>query len=160
KHYVEDISLYRESFLRSFSIFNGKIEGMCVLGLLPSYLERNNSSLVLMVDELIKLSGHPQSGFYLDDTEKLRQTLVELNESSTKTILFGVSFALMDFAEKFSLQLKNTNIIETGGMKGRRKELTQKELHEFLCKKFGVDHIHSEYGMTELLSQAYSSANG
>ncbi len=133
---------------------------MCVIGLLPSYLERNNSSLVMMVDELIKMSGNADSNFYLYDFDRLKQTLQYLESQKQKTLLIGVTFALLDFAETHALPLRYTAIMETGGMKGRRKELTRFEVHDFLKQKFGVENIHSEYGMTELLSQAYSRGDG
>jgi hypothetical protein len=127
---------------------------------LPSYPERKNSSLVFMVDEWIRISGHPQSGFYLNEFEKLHQVLLELEHKKQKTLLIGVSFALLDFAEQFAVKLKHTVVMETGGMKGRREELVKQELHELLKSKFQTELIHSEYGMTELLSQAYSGGHG
>ncbi|HWB26801.1 MAG TPA: hypothetical protein VG738_15060 [Chitinophagaceae bacterium] len=159
-HYVKSISLYRQSFMKAFELFYGSIKNWCILGLLPSYLERTGSSLVLMVDDLIKLSGHAESGFYLYDFDKLAETLRELEEKGQPTLLIGVTFALLDFAEKYPMQLKHTVIMETGGMKGRRKELTRQEMHSELADAFGMKHIHSEYGMTELLSQAYSKGGG
>jgi len=160
KHSVKDPDIYRQSFLNGFELFYGQPSDYCVLGLLPSYLERKNSSLVYMVDELIRQSGHPKSGFYLNEFDKLDQVLSQLEKAGQRTILIGVSFALIDFSERFPRKLKHTIIMETGGMKGRRKELTREELHDQLRQAFGVDVIHSEYGMTELLSQAYSKANG
>lgn len=160
KHLVKDIALYKDSFLKAFDLFYGHIEEWCVIGLLPSYLERNNSSLVMMVDELIKLSNNEDSGFYLNDFEKLNATLQRLGQKKKKTLLIGVTFALLDFAESYPQNLQNTVIMETGGMKGRRKELTRNEVHEFLMDKLKVSAIHSEYGMTELLSQAYSNGEG
>jgi len=160
RHLVRDLNLYRESFVKGFEFFYGKPQQYSVLGLLPAYLERSGSSLVYMVNELIRLSGHPNSGFYLYDFEKLYGTLKKIEFDQQKAILIGVSFGLLDFAEKFSLQLSNTLIMETGGMKGRREELTRNELHDILKKKLGVPEVHSEYGMTELLSQAYSTGNG
>ena len=160
KHYVPDLNLYRESFLKSFSLFYGPVEEYCILALLPSYLEREGSSLVFMVDELISISEHPESGFYLNNLEALQKKLVRLKKNQTKTLLIGVSFALLDLAEQFPMQLENTIIMETGGMKGRRKELIREELHQILKDAFGVSKIHSEYGMTELLSQAYSQGKG
>ncbi|UWX54692.1 acyl transferase [Maribacter litopenaei] len=159
KHYVSDIALYQESFLKGFERFYGPIEDYCVLALLPSYLEREGSSLVYMVNDLIEKSKHPKSGFFLNDFRMLKSVLMELEANNQKTLLIGVSFALLDFSEEYPLQLKNTIVMETGGMKGRRKELIRKELHEQLKKGFQIDHIHSEYGMTELLSQAYSKGN-
>ncbi|MEI9933414.1 MAG: acyl transferase [Ferruginibacter sp.] len=160
KHLVRDIHLYKESFTKTFQLFYGNPKDWCVLALLPSYLERNNSSLVLMTDELIKQSEHALSGFYLDEQEKLFNTLQLLEQQQQKTLLLGVTFALLDFAEKYSLPLMHTTIMETGGMKGRRKEITRQEVHHILCNSFQLKNIHSEYGMTELLSQAYSKANG
>ncbi|RDY59496.1 acyl transferase [Flagellimonas nanhaiensis] len=160
KHHVPDLNLYKKSFLESFSLFYGPVEEYCILALLPSYLEREGSSLVFMVDELISISKHPESGFYLNDLEALNHKLEQLEKSRTKTLLIGVSFALLDLAEQFPTQLENTIIMETGGMKGRRKELIREELHQILKKDFGVTKIHSEYGMTELLSQAYSQGDG
>lgn len=159
-HYVTDVSLYQESYLRAFSYFYGNIEDYCILALLPSYLEREGSSLIYMADDLIQKSKHPESGFYLDHTELLIQKLIALDKKKTKIILIGVSFALVAIAEKHKLDLKNVIIMETGGMKGRRKEMIREELHDILKSGFGVDAIHSEYGMTELLSQAYSKGNG
>lgn len=160
RHFVKELALYRDSFLKSFKIFYGDIKEYTVIGLLPSYLERNNSSLVVMVDELIRQSAHPESGFYLNEFEKLEQLLVSLEAESRKTLLIGVTFALLDFAEQFPMQLRNTIVMETGGMKGRRREMIRAEVHDFLCKRLGVPSIHSEYGMTELLSQAYSKGDG
>lgn len=156
RHFVKDSALYEKSFSRCFERFYGDAGGLCILGLLPSYLERGDSSLVYMVSKLIERSGHPQSGFYLYEHEKLAQTLAHLEASGQQTILFGVSYALLDFAERFSLPLKHTTVIETGGMKGRRKELTKDELYTELRQAFSTDTIHAEYGMTELLSQAYA----
>jgi hypothetical protein len=160
RHLVKDTVMYRRSLAKGFESAYGDFKEWCVIGLLPSYLERNNSSLVYMVDEWIRKSNHPQSGFYLDEYEKLVDTLKVLEQKKQKTLLIGVSFALLDLAEKFPMPLKHTTIMETGGMKGRRKELTRQELHEVLKKGFGVEVIHSEYGMTELLSQAYSKGEG
>jgi hypothetical protein len=160
KHFVKDIELYRESFIKAFELFYGDIKEWCIIGLLPSYLERKGSSLIMMVDEMIKLSGHERSGFYLNEHEKLASTLLELEEEGQKTLLIGVTFGLLDFAEQYKLQLNHTIIMETGGMKGRRKEMTRNEVHDVLKESFGVENIHSEFGMTELLSQAYSKGNG
>ena len=156
QHFVTDISLYEKSFQDCFGIFYGTPNEYCILGLLPSYLENGDSSLVYMVDSLIKKSGHPLSGFYLYDHEKLKQTLMALGKQGQKTIFFGVSYALLRFAEEFPMPLNNTIIIETGGMKGREKELTKAQLYAQLQNAFSLDEIHSEYGMTELLSQAYA----
>jgi len=156
QHYVSDIGLYKASFTKAFELFFGLPKEYCFLALLPSYLERGNSSLVYMAKELIKQSNHPDSGFFLNDYDNLYSKLTNLNNTSNPTILLGVSFALLEFAERYSLPLTNTSIIETGGMKGRKEEITRKELHSKLKQAFGVDKIYSEYGMTELLSQAYS----
>ncbi|WP_010178977.1 LuxE/PaaK family acyltransferase [Aquimarina agarilytica] len=160
KHYVPDIKLYQESYLKGFYFFYNNIEDYCVLALLPAYLERKGSSLVYMVNDLIQKSKHPQSGFYLNDLKALVNTLKVLESKKQKTLLIGVSFALLDLAEQFSLKLKYTTVMETGGMKGRRKEMIRQELHQQLQNGLGVNEIHSEYGMTELLSQAYSMGNG
>jgi hypothetical protein len=160
KHFVKDISLYEESFNNAFKLFYGKPENNCIIALLPSYFERHNSSLVMMADRLIKQSDHPSSGFYLDEFKNLNSVLKKLEDQKQQTLLLGVTFSLLDFAEKYPLPLHNTIIMETGGMKGRRKEITRQEVHEILCKSFQLRSIHSEYGMTELLSQAYSKGNG
>ena len=155
KHFVKDASVYEKSFLEGFKRFYGNIEDYCVLGLLPSYLERGNSSLVYMVEHLIEASKKQESGFYLHDFEKLNGTLQFLESSHQKTILIGVTYALLDFGSQYRSRLNTTIIMETGGMKGRGREMTKVELNEGLKQLFGVSHIHSEYGMTELLSQAY-----
>lgn len=160
KHYVCDLELYRRSFTDTFKQFYGHPSAYCILALLPSYLERQHSSLVYMADELINQSGHPGSGFYLDDYKGLISQLEILESEQQPTLLLGVSFALLDLADKSLPDLKNTFVMETGGMKGRREELTRKELHERLCLGLKLGSIHSEYGMTELLSQAYSKKDG
>jgi hypothetical protein len=160
KHLVTDINLYKESYLKGFSHFYGNIEEYTILALLPSYLEREGSSLVFMVADLIQKSKKPESGFYLDNMQELAKKLTELDKTGQKTLLIGVSFALLDLIEMQQFNLKNTTIMETGGMKGRRKELVREELHAILKDGFGVTEIHSEYGMTELLSQGYSKGNG
>jgi len=160
KHFVSDLSIYEESYIKGFQTFYGKIEDYVILGLLPAYLERNGSSLIYMVDDLIKKSGHKESGFYLDDYDKLVETIIRLENRKQKILLIGVSFALLDLLDEYNLDLKYTTIMETGGMKGRRKELIREELHEVFTAGFGVKNIHSEYGMTELLSQAYSNGKG
>lgn len=160
RHLVRDVKLYEESFSRGFSVFYGDITDYCVIGLLPSYLERGHSSLVYMVDRLISQSGNPESGFYLDEYAKLASVLQSLEERGQPVLLIGVSFALLDFAELYPMTLKHTIIMETGGMKGRRKELIRQELHAILKSAFNQSSIHSEYGMTELLSQAYSKGDG
>lgn len=160
KHYVTDVKIYEESYLKAFKHFYGNIKEYCVLALLPSYLEREGSSLIHMADDLIKKSQHPESGFYLNDIQLLTEKLIHLNKTGTKVLLIGVSFALLDVAENYTLNLNNVVVMETGGMKGRRKEMIREELHDILKGGFGVPVIHSEYGMTELLSQAYSKGNG
>ena len=160
KHLVTDVSLYEESYRKGFSQFYGNIEDYVILALLPSYLEREGSSLIYMVEDLIRLSNHPESGFYLHNHEELIEKLIQLDNAGQNVILIGVTYALLDLIEKHPFQLQNTIIMETGGMKGKRKEIIREELHEQLCKRFGVSAIHSEYGMTELLSQAYSLGNG
>ncbi len=160
KHLVTDVSLYEQSYRLAFSEFYGNIEDYAVLALLPSYLERSGSSLIYMVKDLIELSNNEHSGFYLNNYDELISKLIELDNSGQNVILIGVTYALLDLIEKQNFQLKNTIIMETGGMKGKRKEIIREELHEILCKGFGVSNIHSEYGMTELLSQAYSLGNG
>lgn len=160
RHLVKSWSLYKKSFTKTFNLFYGNPKQWCILGLLPGYLERENSSLVAMVNDLIINSGHSFSGFYLHDHENLYQALVHNEIIQQPTLLIGVTFSLLDFAEKYSIKLQHTTIMETGGMKGRREEITREEVHGFLKKKLGIDNIHSEYGMTELLSQAYSKGNG
>ena len=159
-HWVQDLSLYEASFLKGFELFYGKPSNYCIIGLLPSYLERKHSSLVYMVDKLIKVSGHAQSGFYLDDFVKLNEVLYDLENQKQKVWFIGVSFALTDFAIAYPQQLKSTIVLETGGMKGRKEELTRNELHQLLREHLGTSTIHSEYGMTELLSQAYAIKEG
>lgn len=159
-HYVMELSVYEKSFTRAFEMFYGDIEDYIVLALLPSYLEREGSSLIYMADALIKESRHPESGFYLNNLETLEENLLRLDKSGKKVLLLGVSFALLDLVENSTFKLENTIIMETGGMKGRRKEMIREELHAILKQGFGVKYIHSEYGMTELLSQAYSRGNG
>jgi phenylacetate-coenzyme A ligase PaaK-like adenylate-forming protein len=163
KHFVSDLFLYEKSYLNAFEIFYGDIKSYCVLALLPSYLERDGSSLIYMADDLIKKSEHPESGFYLNNYEDLNVTLNDLLRKGQKIMLLGVTYALLDFAELFTIKSSPANnliIMETGGMKGKRKEMVREELHEILCKSYGVENIHSEYGMTELLSQAYSKGKG
>ena len=159
-HLVKSIALYRQSFMQAFQQFYGPVSEWCIIGLLPSYLERSNASLVVMTDELVKQSRHPQSGFYLYEHDKLFSTLQALERQKQKTLLIGVTFALLDFAETRPLHLQHTIVMETGGMKGRREEWTRQQVHDFLRARLGVSSIHSEYGMTELLSQAYSAGNG
>lgn len=160
KHMVTDLSWYTKSYTKSFEYFYGPIEEYTVLGLLPNYLERDGSSLIYMVDDFIKKSNKPASGFYLNNLTELSKTLIALDKKGEKVLLIGVTFALLDLIERQQFKLQNTIIMETGGMKGRRKEMIRNELHEILCAGFGVSKIHSEYGMTELLSQGYSSGDG
>lgn len=160
KHRVTNLEFYEESYRLAFRQFYGNIEDYVVLALLPSYLEREGSSLIHMVDDLIQLSNNSDSGFYLSNYDELIDKLVKLDNEGQNIILIGVTYALLDLVEKQSFNLKNTIIMETGGMKGRRKEIIREELHDILCKSFGVSEIHSEYGMTELLSQAYSLGEG
>ena len=160
KHLVTDVSIYEESYRKGFSQFYGNIEDYVVLALLPSYLEREGSSLIHMVDDLIQLSNHPESGFYLHNYDELIEKIIQVDQSGQNVILIGVTYALLDVIEKHSFLLENTIIMETGGMKGKRKEMIREELHQELCSGFGVKSIHSEYGMTELLSQAYSLGEG
>ncbi|WP_425076705.1 acyl transferase [Psychroserpens sp. S379A] len=160
KHHITNLNLYKESFRKGFQQFYGNIEDYVILALLPSYLERQGSSLVYMVNDMITQSKHPESGFYLDNISELKEQLISLDSNGQKVLLIGVSFALLDLVEAYKFQLKHTIVMETGGMKGRRKEIIRDELHSILKKGFGVDSIHSEYGMTELLSQAYSKGNG
>ncbi len=160
KHFVKEVSLYEASYRLAFEQFYGEIEDYCVLGLLPSYLERKGSSLIYMVDDLINNSKNSKSGFFLENHKELIEILQKNIKNNQKTILFGVSFALLDLAERHQIDLSDVVIMETGGMKGRRKELTREELHSTYKRCFNVSTIHSEYGMTELLSQAYSKGNG
>lgn len=160
KHLVKQLDLYQSSFNKTFELFYGSPNEWCILALLPSYLERKNSSLVLMAEELIKASQHPNSGFYLNEFDQLQHVLQQLEQAKQKTLLIGVTFALLDFAAAFPMHLQHTTIMETGGMKGRREEMTRQEVHAVLSEAFQTDTIHSEYGMTELLSQAYSKGHG
>ena len=159
-HAVKDLSLYRQSFTQCFEQFFGSYKDWCLLALLPSYLERKNSSLVLMMEELIQQSGHPLSGFYLKEHDRLQQTLQQLEAQQQPTLLLGATFGLLDFAEAHPLPLQHTTIIETGGMKGRRRELTRLEVHQQLQSAFQLTQVGAEYGMTELLSQAWSKKDG
>ncbi|MBB2151579.1 LuxE/PaaK family acyltransferase [Pedobacter gandavensis] len=160
KHLVTDLSVYDQSFTLAFEQFYGPIENTCFLALLPSYLEREGSSLIYMVDALIRDSKHPDSGYFLHNHEELHQKLTQLQASGQKTILIGVTYALLDFIEKYQLNFPELVVMETGGMKGKRKEMVREELHQHLQDGFGVSDIHSEYGMTELLGQAYSKGLG
>ena len=160
RHFVNDLNIYHKSFEKGFHEFYGSIKDYAILALLPSYLERENSSLVYMANQLIHQSKHPLSGFYLDEWDQLINTLQTLEKEGQKTILLGVTFALLILIEKKKLNLNNTIIMETGGMKGMRKEFVREAIHSSFKKGFGVKNIHSEYGMTELMSQAYSKKNG
>jgi len=160
QHFVTDLRIYEESFSRGFEYFYGSIEDYTILALLPGYLERQGSSLIYMVDHLIKASASKDSGFYLNELHELSELLIKLDSKGEKVLLIGVTYALLDLIEHQKFKLKNTIVMETGGMKGKRKELIRSELHEVLSEGFGLDNIHSEYGMTELLSQAYSLGGG
>ena len=161
KHFISDLKLYQESFINNFRLNYGDINQYTIIALLPNYYENKDSSLIYMVERLIKLTKSNESGFYLDDYSKLSKKLIELEiKNNRKTILIGVPYALLDLIDFNQFQLNNTIIMETGGMKGKRKEMVRKELHEKLKLGFGVKKIHSEYGMTELLSQAYSKGDG
>lgn len=160
KHIVKDLTIYDRSFTASFEKNYGSISDYCFLALLPSYLDREGSSLIYMVEKMIEQTHKKGSGFYLNNQLELAQQLVRNEDLGVKTILIGVTFALLDFAQKYSMPLRNTIVMETGGMKGRREEMTREEVHSILAKAFSLQNIHSEYGMTELLSQAYSSGNG
>ena len=159
RHYVPDLKIYEASFTKGFEQYYGAVSDYCILALLPSYLEREGSSLIYMMEKLIKDSKHEKSGFYLHNHEELIATISDLKKQNQKILLLGVSFALLDLAEKFQLDLDDVIVMETGGMKGRRKEITREELHAFLTQRLDVGKIHSEYGMTELLSQAYSKGD-
>jgi hypothetical protein len=160
KHYYRQLEDYQMSFRKGFEYFFGAIEDFRVLALLPSYMERSGSSLIYMANDMISKSAQPESGFYLKQGESLKKIIDQGEEKSQKTLLLGVSFALLDLLEQYSFDLQHTWIMETGGMKGRRKELTRKALHDLLKKGFGVSQVYSEYGMTELFSQAYSKGEG
>ncbi|MHB1921952.1 MAG: LuxE/PaaK family acyltransferase [Chitinophagaceae bacterium] len=160
RHLVLRASLYRNSFRLGFERFYGPAEEWVILGLLPNYLERKQSSLVYMVNDLILLGGRPESGFYLYEEEKLFRQLAQLEKIRQKTLLIGVTFGLLDFVENYSFTLEHTLVMETGGMKGRRREQTREEVHSILQERLGIAQVHSEYGMTELLSQAYSNGKG
>ncbi len=160
QHYVSDIKLYEQSYTNTFEHFYGDIKNTCILALLPNYLERDGSSLIYMVNDLIAKSQHKQSGFFLYNTDELQAILENLKSQNQKTILIGVTYALLDFVEKHTINFPKLIVMETGGMKGKRKEIIREELHELLQNGFGVSHIHAEYGMTELLSQAYAAKLG
>jgi hypothetical protein len=160
QHYITDLSIYEESFRNAFKLFYGNPHDFAILALLPSYLERSGSSLIYMVDDLISKSKYAESGYFLYNHEDLCKQLNDLKDRNIPTILFGVTYALLDFTEKHAISFPDLIVMETGGMKGQRKEMIREELHEVLCSGFGVTKIHSEYGMTELLSQAYSKGGG
>lgn len=160
KHYVSDLTYYERSYRQAFNFFYGDIKDMAVVALLPSYLERDGSSLIYMVDDLIKQANPVYSGYFLHNHHDLQQRLNELHSKAIPTLLIGVTYALLDFVDKYPIQFPDLIVMETGGMKGKRKEMVREELHEVLCHGFGVENIHSEYGMTELLSQAYSKGKG
>ncbi len=160
QHFVTNLALYEKSYRNGFTHFYGDIEDYTILALLPSYLERNGSSLIYMVDDLIKKSKDTDSGFFLENTQKMTEIIKKSSKNNKKLLILGVSYALLDLVEQHKFDLKDAIIMETGGMKGRRKEMIREELHQILCDGFGVNKIHSEYGMTELLSQAYSKGNG
>lgn len=159
-HHVTNVKLYEQSYLRAFNQFYGNIEEYCFLALLPSYQERTGSSLIYMVDDLIQKSNNKQSGYFLYNHNDLFDTLQALKAKKQKTVLIGVTYALLDFIEQYKIDFPELIVMETGGMKGKRKEMIREELHEVLTNGFGVNSIHSEYGMSELLSQAYSLGNG
>jgi len=160
RHPVMDISLYEQSFRKGFELFYGDIQQYAVLALLPSYLEREGSSLIYMVDNLVKDSNNPVSGYFLYNHQDLYTTITQLQDQQKKVVLIGVTYALLDLIETYQLNFPELIVMETGGMKGKRKELIREELHQLLKAGFGVEKIHSEYGMTELLSQAYSLGDG
>lgn len=160
RHYVRDPGLYRESFLKGFELFYGDVRNYCILALLPSYLERSGSSLVYMFDELIRRSQHPASGFYLHNRDELVEAINKEQQNNQHILLLGVTYALLDLAEEGLVLSDRVTVMETGGMKGRRKEMIKEEVHAVLKAQFGISAIHSEYGMTELLSQAYSRKDG
>lgn len=159
-HQVTNVNLYERSYLQAFNQFYGEIEDYCFIALLPSYQQRSGSSLIYMVNDLIEKSNHPNSGYFLYNHQELLKTLTQLKSKNQKTILIGVTYALLDFIEHFEIDFPELIVMETGGMKGKRKEMVREELHEQLTKGFGIKYIHSEYGMTELLSQAYSLGDG
>ena len=160
QHLTRELAFYKQVARQGFEQFYGKIDNFCILGLLPSYLERSGSSLIAMVDDFIHLSKHPKSGFFLNGHAELAKILRGCQEENVPTLLVGVSFGLLDFVEKFTLNFPQLIVMETGGMKGRRREMIRSELHDTLARGFGVATIHSEYGMTELFSQGYSRGHG
>lgn len=160
QHKIFDLNLYQKSYITGFERFYGPVNSYCFLALLPSYQEREGSSLIYMVDDLIKLSGHPDSGYFLNNNASLIKTLSKLKSGNQKTVLIGVTYALLDLIEFQQINFPSLIVMETGGMKGRRKEMVRPELHHLLKQGFGVPEIHSEYGMTELLGQAYALKDG
>ncbi len=160
RHAVKSLAVYDDSLVRAFRLFYGDPSRYAIMGLLPSYLEREGSSLIYMVKKLMYLSGNKNGGFFLNDHDALLKAVGKARTDRLKVILFGVSFALLDLAEKHPCDLSNVIIMETGGMKGRRREMVREEMHQILKAAFGVTAVHSEYSMTELLSQAYSKADG
>ncbi|RYE25831.1 MAG: acyl transferase [Sphingobacteriales bacterium] len=160
RHFVADEKVYEISLLDGFKQFYGDPSEYTILALLPSYLERKNASLVHMAKVLMRESKHEANGFYLNEWDKLRDTIQRLEAAGQKTLLLGVTFALLDFAADHSMELKHTIVMETGGMKGRREEWTRQQVHDFLKQQWQLNGVHSEYGMTELLSQAYALADG
>ena len=160
QHYVHDLNLYKKSFLTGFELCYGKPDSYCFLCLLPSYLERKGSSLVYMAETLVQESRHPHSGFFLHDLHAIAEKIHQLKTAGQKTILLGVTYALLDLAD-YGVELNDSIIVmETGGMKGKREEWPKQRVHEYLKEKFKIKTIHSEYGMTEMLSQAYSTGGG
>jgi phenylacetate-coenzyme A ligase PaaK-like adenylate-forming protein len=160
RHYVADATIYEASLLAGFRAVHGDPSRYAILALLPSYLERSNASLVHMAKVLMRESAHPDNGFYLDEWGRLADILRQLEAQKQPVLLLGVTFALLDFAEKYPMQLQHTIVMETGGMKGRREEWTRTQVHEYLQRQWQLTQVHSEYGMTELLSQAYATSNG
>ncbi len=160
KHFVKELQLYEDVFTNIFTQFYGDPSAYTILALLPSYLEREGSSLIYLMENLISKAHQPESGFYLYEHQKLFTLLSNLKQQKRKTLLFGVTYALLDFVSSFQIDFPELIVMETGGMKGKRREMVREEVHELLCTGFGVNIIHSEYGMTELLSQAYSKGNG
>lgn len=160
RHYIADPEVYERSLLQGFEQFYGRPGDYVILALLPSYLERRNASLVYMAKTLMAISGHADNGFYINEWDKLSETILRLEQQGQKILLLGVTFALLDFAEAYPISLRNTIVMETGGMKGRKEEMTRTEVHAILKQQWQLNTIHSEYGMTELLSQAYSKGSG
>ena len=160
QHFVKEPAIYEAAFTKAFSQFYGSIQDYCIVALLPSYLERQGSSLVYMIEKMMEISSHPLNGFHLYDHQELSHKLITLEKQCQKTLLIGVTYALIEFAQEYSMPLKHTIVMETGGMKGKKKELVRSEVHQILKEAFNIKYIHSEYGMTELLSQAYAPHDG